>query len=186
MKAYKSLKERKYFKDGFVRNVWSNSHKETQLVAVRAHCFSLLKAKTTYTVYVMFKKDGTVVTAECNCIAGKGGACSHVTALLFFIEDFKKKEAPFPSDRMVTDRLQQWHVHPKRNVAPQPVAHIKFQKAVYGKAPWQRQQHTQSCTSTAADSTSPLLDKLENDIEQSNPFTFGRNQKRKRKMDMLL
>ena len=119
----------------------------------------------------MFKKDGTVVTAECNCVAGKGGACSHVTVLLFFIEDFKKKEAPLPSDRMVTDRLQQWHVPPKRNVAPQPVAHIKFQKAVYGKAPWQQQQCMQSRTSTAADRTSPLLDKLENDIEQSNPFS---------------
>ena len=45
MKAYKSLKVYKYFKDSFVRNVWSNSHKETQLVAVRAHCFSSLKAK---------------------------------------------------------------------------------------------------------------------------------------------
>ena len=78
----------------------------------------------------MYKKDGIVVTAECNCVAGKGGACSHVAALLFFIEDFKKKEAPLPSDRTVTDRLQQWHVPPKRNVAPQPVAHIKFQKAM--------------------------------------------------------
>ena len=39
MKAYKSLKAYKYFKDGFIWNVWSNSHKETQLVAVRAHCF---------------------------------------------------------------------------------------------------------------------------------------------------
>ena len=29
MKAYKSLKVYKYFKDGFVRNVWSNSHKDT-------------------------------------------------------------------------------------------------------------------------------------------------------------
>ena len=169
MKAYKYLKAYKYFKDGFVRNVWSNSHKETQLVAVRAHCFSSLKAKTTYTVYVMFKKDGTVVTAECNCVAGKGGVCSHVTALLFFIEDFKKKEAPLPSDRTVTDRLQQWHFPPKRNVAPQPVEHIKFQKAVYEKAPWQRQQRTQSRTSTAADRTSPLRDKLVNNIGKATP-----------------
>ena len=72
---------------------------------------------------------------------------------------------------MVTDRLQQWHIPPKMNVAPQPVVQIKFQIAVYGKAPRQRQQRTQSCTSTAADSTSPLLDKLVNDIGQSNPFS---------------
>ena len=164
MKAYKSLKAYKYFNDSFVRNIWSTSHKETQLVAVRAHCFSSLKAKTTYTVYVMFKKDGTVVTAECNCVAGTGGACSHIAALLFFNEDFKKKEAPLPSDRTVTDRLQQWHVAPKGTF-------LKFQKAVYGKAPLQRQQRTLSRTSPAADSTSPLLKKLVNDIGQSNPFS---------------
>ena len=29
MKAYKSLKAYNYFKDGFVRNVWSNSHKDS-------------------------------------------------------------------------------------------------------------------------------------------------------------
>ena len=50
------------------------------------------------------------------------------------------------------------------------MAHIKFQKAVYGKAPRQRQQPMQSRTKTAADSTSQLLDKLVNDIGQSNPF----------------
>ena len=43
MKAYKSLKTCKYFKDGFVRNVWSNSHKETQLVAVRASGDGIIK-----------------------------------------------------------------------------------------------------------------------------------------------
>ena len=108
----------------------------------------------------MFKKDGTVVRSM------------QLRAVLpFFIEGFKKKEAPLPSDRMVTDRLQQWHIPPKMNVAPQPVVRIKFQIAVYGKAPRQRQQRTQSCTSTEADSTSPLLDKLVNYIGQSNPFS---------------
>ena len=55
-------------------------------MAVRANCFSSLKAETTYTVYVMFMKDAVVVTVECNCIAGCGRACSHIAALLFFIE----------------------------------------------------------------------------------------------------
>ena len=119
-------------------------------------------------VYVMYKKDGIVVTAECNCVAGKGGACSHVAALLFFIEDFKKRGST-STNRTVTDRLQQRHIPPKRNVAPQPVAHIKFQKVVYGKAPRQRQQHTQSRTSIAINSTSPLLDKLVNNIVKATP-----------------
>ena len=53
------------------------------------------------------------------------------------------------------------------------------------------QQHTQSCTSTAADSTSPLLDKLVNDIGQSNPFCglahfWSEPEKKEEKVDMLL
>ena len=102
--AYKSLKVFKYFSDGFVQNVWSHNHKETQLVAVRAHYFSSLTAKATYMVYVMFKKDGDVVTAEGNCVAEKGGACNHVAVLLFFIEDMKRREeTSLPSDKTVTD-----------------------------------------------------------------------------------
>lgn len=89
----------------------------TQLVAVRAHCFSSLKAKTTYTVYVMIKNDGDVVPAACNCIAGKGGACSHAAALLFFIGDIKRKKRLHFHQIERSGRLQQWHVPPKRNVA---------------------------------------------------------------------
>lgn len=80
---------------------------KTQLVAVKAHCFSSLKAKAIYTGYIMFKKDGVVVTADCNCAAGKGGARSHIEVLLFFIENMNtKEEALLPSDKTVADQLQ--------------------------------------------------------------------------------
>ena len=80
---------------------------KTQLVAVKAHCFSSLKAKAIYTGYIMFKKDGVVVTADCNCAAGKGGARRHIEVLLFFIENMNiKEEALLPSDKTVADQLQ--------------------------------------------------------------------------------
>lgn len=36
--------------------------------------------------WVLIRKDGTVVTAHCTCMAGLGEACSHVAALLFAVE----------------------------------------------------------------------------------------------------
>ena len=36
--------------------------------------------------WVAATNEGTVVTAHCNCIAGLGGACSHVGAILFAVE----------------------------------------------------------------------------------------------------
>ena len=57
-------------------------------MVVRGYCLSSLKAKTTYTVHVMIKTTGDVVGGACNCVSGKGEACSlHVTALLFYLDD---------------------------------------------------------------------------------------------------
>ena len=36
--------------------------------------------------WVAATNEGTVVTAHCNCMAGLGGACSHVGAILFAVE----------------------------------------------------------------------------------------------------
>ena len=56
----------------------------------------------------------------------KGEACSHVAALLFYIEDIKRREGPLPLDKTVTDQLQQWHVPPQRTVTPQPLLAMHF------------------------------------------------------------
>ena len=133
MKAFKSLKAYKYFSDGLVKNVWVHQNEDASIV-IRGHCFSSLKAKATYVVYVILKKAGDVVSAKCKCVAGEGGACSHIAALLFYIEDIKRRDMQMlPSDRTVTDALQQWHVPPKRNVMPTPITNISFQKPAYGK-----------------------------------------------------
>ncbi|KAH8038207.1 hypothetical protein HPB51_024980 [Rhipicephalus microplus] len=36
--------------------------------------------------WILSKSDGEVVAAHCSCIAGNGEACSHVAALLFYLE----------------------------------------------------------------------------------------------------
>ena len=49
--------------------------------------------KVQYTVYVHFHQDtGKVSTASCSCVAGQGGLCKHVAALLYQILDFIQLE----------------------------------------------------------------------------------------------
>ena len=143
LKAFKSLKAYKYFADGLVTNVFlaelqlesppEQDHEE-KVVAVKCSCFSSLKAKATYNVSLVMEKSGNVLAAKCSCVAGKGAACSHCAALMFYLEDAKRQgSASIPSDKTVTDQLQQWHVPSKRSIPPQPVKDIQFVKREYGK-----------------------------------------------------
>ena len=75
-----------------------------------------------------------VLSASCTCIAEKGEACSHIVALMFYLEDFMRQDhSDLPTDTAATDHLQQWHVPPKCDVSAQPVEGIKIWKAEYGK-----------------------------------------------------
>jgi len=135
MKAYKSLKAYKYFADSYIRNVWAGEPLEQDdAVVVRCHCFSSLKAKKVCVVHLVVKKSGDVLSASCTCVAGKGETCSHIAALMFYLEDFMRQgHSDLPTNTAATDRLQQWHVPPKRDVSAQPVEGITFRKAEYGK-----------------------------------------------------
>ena len=52
MKVFKSLKAYRYFADGLVTTVRAYYTEEDQIV-IKGYCYSSLKAKTTYTVYVI-------------------------------------------------------------------------------------------------------------------------------------
>ena len=83
-------------------------------MAIKAHCLSSLKASTTYFTFLAMKQNGTVVGAQCSCVAGQGEACSHVAALMFYLEDkMRQKALHLPADTSPTGRLQQCHVPPK-------------------------------------------------------------------------
>ena len=76
----------------YIRNVWAGEPREQDdAVAVRCHCFSSLKAKKVYVVHLVVKKSGDVFSASCTCIEGKGDTCSHIAALMFYLEDFMRQ-----------------------------------------------------------------------------------------------
>ena len=69
-----------------------------------------------------------------NAACRLGEACSHVAALLFYLEDcVQRRDKLLPDNSTCTDKLQQWHIPPKRTINPAPVSDIEFRKAEYGK-----------------------------------------------------
>ena len=81
---------------------------------------------------------------DCNCVAGKGEACSHVAALLFYLDDLTSCAiTTLPTDTTVTGRPQQWHKPPKRNVDPKPLLriHTKRQERRHVSKSRKRQLH---------------------------------------------
>ena len=68
-------------------------------MAIKAHCLSSLKASTTYFTFLPMKRNGTVVAAQCSCVAGQGESCSRVAALMLNLEDkMRQKAMHLPAD----------------------------------------------------------------------------------------
>lgn len=91
LKAYKSLDGYKYFVDGWVSDVL--------VLPLVSSCrtddvfLSSCKVKHSQRLsigpvqpWVAVEKEGLVICAHCNCMAGLGEACSHIAALLFTLE----------------------------------------------------------------------------------------------------
>ena len=72
------------------------------------------------------KKDGAVITANCNCKAGLGSTCTHVASLLFYIEtSIRIRDA-----KTVTQEKAYWLLPGSvKDVTPSPVADIDFTSA---------------------------------------------------------
>ena len=79
MKAYKSLEGYRQFVDGWVSNV-KVIHSYLIMAGVKhSQRFSLSPVKA----WIGSEKNGVVLCAHCNCMAGLGEACSHISAILF-------------------------------------------------------------------------------------------------------
>ena len=88
LKAYKSLDGYKYFVDGWVSDILVlplSSRPNVCLTSCKVKHSQRLSAAPLQP-WVAVEKDGLVVCAHCNCMAGLGEACSHIAALLFTLE----------------------------------------------------------------------------------------------------
>ena len=80
-----------------------------------------------------FEKNGDVYSAQCNCVAGAGAACSNIAAFLFAIDDLIRKGATeFPTELTRTSQPCKWKQPPKKSVAAAAVSNIKFSSPAHG------------------------------------------------------
>jgi hypothetical protein len=114
-------------------------------------------------------------------VAGKEEACSHVAALLFYMEDFICQQnagdsmlTSIPEDRTATDELQCWHVPPKRSISSKRMSDITFEKASYGKVRGQtstnwHHNNTLETLPTQSQKSGPSLAQLLQDVKTNFP-----------------
>ena len=87
IKNYKSLQSFKYFTSGWVMNVkWRKYHKESLVLILGQVRHSYAASKAPLQSWVLVHANGVVKVAHCTCMAGLAETCSHVGALLYWVE----------------------------------------------------------------------------------------------------
>ena len=75
--------------------------------------------------WLICKKDGTILTAGCSCVAGLGKCCSNAGALLWKVEYVVKNHLTGIS---CTDEQATWNRGTTRNVTPSAIVNIPVKK----------------------------------------------------------
>ena len=89
IRNYKSLQSYKYFTSGWVIDVkWKKindgmSTASTLIIGKVRHSYS---SKEPLKPWILIKSSGSVVCGHCTCMAGQGETCSHVGAVLYWVE----------------------------------------------------------------------------------------------------
>ena len=87
VKNYKSLQSYKYFTSGWVLEVeWKKYSEEGIVLMIGRVRHSYAANKTPLRPWVLVRCNGTVIVGHCTCMAGLAETCSHVGAVLHWLE----------------------------------------------------------------------------------------------------
>ena len=87
MKNYKSLQSYKYFTSGWVLEVdWKKYFEEGIVLFIGKVRHSYAASKTPLRPWVLVRCNGTILVGHCTCMAGLAETCSHVGAVLHWVE----------------------------------------------------------------------------------------------------
>ena len=107
LRSYKGLEGYKFVQSGFVMPlyVWSLPSKKALVLTARVRHSQKLNDPQ-LKPWVMIKTDGIILGAHCNCMAGFGECCSHVSALLFklWLHNYKGEAVTL----LVTSKKCKW------------------------------------------------------------------------------
>ena len=90
LKCYKSMDAYNYYLSGFVKKVGIKQFEGDICLVLAAVSHSQKLSVKPPEPWLMIEKKGRVLSAHCNCMAGLGEACSHVGAVLFYIDAMNK------------------------------------------------------------------------------------------------
>ncbi|KAJ8963022.1 hypothetical protein NQ317_006157, partial [Molorchus minor] len=112
LKAYKSLQAYKFYEAGFVQEVKSRKINTNAFVAVGKVKHSQKMREKPLQAWLIVLADGAVSSAHCTCMAGLGEVCSHVAAMLFYLE-----ARPYTIEQVAcTESLARWPIPSTRGV----------------------------------------------------------------------
>ena len=125
IKAYKSLDAYQFVVTGQTYDVVCREIRlDLYLFLGKVRHSQSMFSKTSNKVWLTVHEDGAVVNAHCTCMAGQGSVCSHVGAILFYIQgvaEFKESQTP-----SCTSELCSWLPPSLKKVSFAPVKQIQF------------------------------------------------------------
>jgi len=87
-------------------------------------CHSQRLNDTKLIPWLILEKSGDVLAPHCTCMASLGECCSHVGAVLFFLQYISLKKSE--SEKSVTDVSAYWVTPSKKNIEPKKISSIDF------------------------------------------------------------
>ena len=123
LKAYKSLEGYKYLVAGWIGDISVHSVGEDQgkmIVTANVRHSQSVTAPSLKS-WVAAEKCGAIICSHCTCMAGLGGVCSHIAALLFAAEAHNRLK-----DTSSTSQPCAWLSPNMQNVAYAPISDINF------------------------------------------------------------
>ena len=87
VKNYKSLQSYKYFTSGWVLEVEWKAYSEEEIILILGKVrHSYASSKPPLHPWVLIKRNEAVIVAHCTCMAGLAETCSHIGAVLHWVE----------------------------------------------------------------------------------------------------
>ena len=103
VKNFKLLQSYKYFTAGWViDHRWKVFNEACLIIGKVNHSYAM--SSTPLNPWIIVKNSGTVVCGHCTCMAGLGEACSHIGALLYWIEYTVRKR----DEESCTSKANKW------------------------------------------------------------------------------
>ncbi|CAN7999705.1 unnamed protein product, partial [Ixodes pacificus] len=122
LKAYKSLEAHNYLTSGWVQEPLVKVLPDGNIVVVGKVRHSQSIRDALLRPWLLIKPDGEVQVAHCTCMSGLGEACSHVGAVLFYMEAVVRRR----NDQACTDQDNAWLPPHDRVVDCVPIAKMDF------------------------------------------------------------